>query len=74
LTHSPEFDLRPGGTRRCVLTASGGFEVAFHGDYREIIPDQRMPRRLRRDLRRLRRVCRRGPGGGRDARPAGRVV
>jgi uncharacterized protein YndB with AHSA1/START domain len=37
-----EVDLRPGGTWRYVMTANGGFEVAFHGEYREIVPDQRI--------------------------------
>ena len=39
---SAEVDLRPGGTWRYVMTASGGFEVAFHGEYREIVPDERI--------------------------------
>ncbi len=39
---SAEVDLRPGGTWRCVMTANGGFEVAFHGEYREIVPDERI--------------------------------
>ena len=29
-------DLRVGGTWRYVMTADGGFEVAFHGEFREI--------------------------------------
>ncbi|MFI5496528.1 SRPBCC family protein [Actinoplanes sp. NPDC051859] len=33
---SAEVDLRVGGTWRYVMTANGGFEVAFHGEYREI--------------------------------------
>jgi uncharacterized protein YndB with AHSA1/START domain len=37
-----DVDLRVGGTWRYVMTASGGFEVAFHGEYREIVPDQRI--------------------------------
>ena len=37
-----EVDLRPGGTWRYVMTANGGFEVAFHGEYREIIPGERI--------------------------------
>ena len=24
------------------MTANGGFEVAFHGEYREIVPDERI--------------------------------
>ena len=31
-----EIDLRVGGTWRYALVAEGGFEVAFHGTYREI--------------------------------------
>jgi uncharacterized protein YndB with AHSA1/START domain len=37
-----DVDLRVGGTWRYVMTANGGFEVAFHGEYREIVPDQRI--------------------------------
>jgi uncharacterized protein YndB with AHSA1/START domain len=37
-----EVDLRPGGTWRYVMIASGGFEVAFHGEYQEIVPDERI--------------------------------
>jgi uncharacterized protein YndB with AHSA1/START domain len=37
-----EVDLRVGGTWRYVMTAHGGFEVAFHGEYREIVPDERL--------------------------------
>ena len=33
---SAEVDLRVGGTWRYVMTASEGFEVAFHGEYREV--------------------------------------
>jgi uncharacterized protein YndB with AHSA1/START domain len=39
---SAEIDLRVGGTWRFVMTANGGFEVAFHGEYREIVPAERM--------------------------------
>jgi uncharacterized protein YndB with AHSA1/START domain len=41
MTHV-EIDLRVGGRWRYVLVANGGFEVAFHGTYREIVPDQRL--------------------------------
>ncbi len=41
MTHV-EIDLRVGGTWRYVLTANGGFDVAFHGEYREIVPDERI--------------------------------
>jgi uncharacterized protein YndB with AHSA1/START domain len=37
-----EVDLRVGGTWRYVMTANGGFEVAFHGEYREIVPTERI--------------------------------
>ena len=37
-----EVDLRVGGIWRYVMTASGGFEVAFHGQYREIVPNERI--------------------------------
>jgi uncharacterized protein YndB with AHSA1/START domain len=33
---SAEIDLRVGGRWRYVMDAGGGFEVAFHGEYREI--------------------------------------
>jgi uncharacterized protein YndB with AHSA1/START domain len=39
---SVEVDLRVGGRWRYVMTASGGFEVAFHGEFREIVPDERL--------------------------------
>ena len=37
-----EVDLRVGGKWRYVMTANGGFEVAFHGEYREIVPNDRI--------------------------------
>jgi uncharacterized protein YndB with AHSA1/START domain len=37
-----DINLRVGGTWRYVMVAEGGFEVAFHGEYREIVPDQRI--------------------------------
>jgi uncharacterized protein YndB with AHSA1/START domain len=37
-----EIDLRVGGTWRYVMTAHGGFEVAFHGEFREIVPNERI--------------------------------
>jgi uncharacterized protein YndB with AHSA1/START domain len=37
-----EVDLRVGGTWRYVLTATAGFEVAFHGEFREIVPNERV--------------------------------
>lgn len=39
---SAAIDLRPGGSWRYVMMASGGFEVAFHGEYLEIVPDERI--------------------------------
>ncbi len=39
---SAEVDLRPGGTWRYVMIANAGFEVAFHGEYKEIIPAERI--------------------------------
>jgi uncharacterized protein YndB with AHSA1/START domain len=37
-----EIDLRVGGTRRYVTVADEGYEVGFHGEYREIVPDERI--------------------------------
>jgi uncharacterized protein YndB with AHSA1/START domain len=38
-----EIDLRVGGKWRYVMVADdGGFEVAFHGEYREIVPNERL--------------------------------
>jgi len=37
-----EIDLRVGGVWRYVMVADGGFEVAFHGAYREIVPNERI--------------------------------
>jgi uncharacterized protein YndB with AHSA1/START domain len=37
-----EVDLRVGGRWRYVMTANGGFEVAFHGVYREVVPNERV--------------------------------
>jgi uncharacterized protein YndB with AHSA1/START domain len=39
---SVEIDLRVGGSWRYVMVAQGGFEVAFHGEYREIVPNERV--------------------------------
>jgi uncharacterized protein YndB with AHSA1/START domain len=39
---SVDIDLRVGGTWRFVMTASAGFEVAFHGEYQEIVPAERI--------------------------------
>jgi uncharacterized protein YndB with AHSA1/START domain len=38
-----EIDLRVGGKWRYVMvTTDGGFEVGFHGEYREIVPNERI--------------------------------
>jgi uncharacterized protein YndB with AHSA1/START domain len=39
---SAEVDLRVGGKWRYVMAANGGFEVGFHGEYREIVPAERL--------------------------------
>ena len=39
---SVEIDLRVGGMWRYVMLAHGKFEVAFHGTYREIVPNERI--------------------------------
>lgn len=37
-----EMELRVGGRWRYVMRAHGQFEVAFHGTYREIVPNERI--------------------------------
>ena len=37
-----EIDLRVGGEWRYVMVANGDMEVAFHGEYREIVPNERL--------------------------------
>ena len=37
-----EIDLRVGGLWRYVMSATRGFDVAFHGEYREIVPNERI--------------------------------
>ena len=37
-----EIDLRVGGTWRYVMVAHGEFEVAFHGEFRELVPNERI--------------------------------
>ena len=37
-----EIDLRVGGTWRYVMVTDNGLEVAFHGEYREIAPNERI--------------------------------
>jgi uncharacterized protein YndB with AHSA1/START domain len=41
---SIELDVRVGGAWRYVMTANGGFEVAFHGVFTEVVPDERLVR------------------------------
>jgi uncharacterized protein YndB with AHSA1/START domain len=37
-----EIDLRVGGKWRYVMIANDGSEVGFHGEYREIVPNERV--------------------------------
>jgi len=37
-----EIDLRVGGNWRYVMVTSDGFEVGFHGEYREVVPNERI--------------------------------
>jgi uncharacterized protein YndB with AHSA1/START domain len=37
-----EIDLRVGGQWRYAMVAEGDFEVAFHGEYREVVPGERL--------------------------------
>jgi uncharacterized protein YndB with AHSA1/START domain len=37
-----EIDLRVGGKWRCVMIADDGSEVGFHGEYREVVPNERI--------------------------------
>ena len=37
-----DIDLRVGGSWRYVMIANGGYEVAFHGEFREIVPNERI--------------------------------
>jgi uncharacterized protein YndB with AHSA1/START domain len=37
-----EIDLRAGGKWRYTMVANGGFDVAFHGEFREIVPNERI--------------------------------
>ncbi len=39
-----EVDLRVGGRWRYAMIADGGFEVAFHGEFREVVPNERIVR------------------------------
>ncbi|HXV57285.1 MAG TPA: SRPBCC family protein [Gaiellaceae bacterium] len=37
-----EVDLRPGGRWRYAMVADGGLEVGFHGEYREVVPNEKI--------------------------------
>jgi uncharacterized protein YndB with AHSA1/START domain len=37
-----DIDLRAGGGWRYVMVTPDGFEVAFHGSYREVVPHERI--------------------------------
>jgi uncharacterized protein YndB with AHSA1/START domain len=37
-----EIDLRVGGTWRYVMVTPDGFDVGFHGEFREIVPNERI--------------------------------
>jgi uncharacterized protein YndB with AHSA1/START domain len=37
-----EIDLRVGGKWRYAMVTADGFEVAFHGEFREIVPNERI--------------------------------
>ena len=39
---SADVDLRVGGSWRYAMEADGGMEIAFRGEYREIVPDERV--------------------------------
>ena len=39
-----EIDLRVGGRWRYVMVANGGHEVGFNGEFREIVPNERIVR------------------------------
>ena len=37
-----EIDLRVGGKWRYAMVTEGGFEVGFHGEFREVVPNERL--------------------------------
>jgi uncharacterized protein YndB with AHSA1/START domain len=39
---SAEIDLRVGGSWRYVSVTDDGFEVGFHGEYHEVVPNERL--------------------------------
>jgi uncharacterized protein YndB with AHSA1/START domain len=41
-TTEVELDLRPGGRWRYVIKTDDGAQVGFHGEYREVVPDERI--------------------------------
>jgi uncharacterized protein YndB with AHSA1/START domain len=41
-TTEVELDLRPGGRWRYVLKTNDGAEVGFHGEYREVVPEEKI--------------------------------
>ena len=42
ITTSAEVDLRVGGRWRYAMNTNAGFEVAFHGEFSEVVPDERI--------------------------------
>ncbi|MFY9931307.1 MAG: SRPBCC domain-containing protein [Streptosporangiaceae bacterium] len=64
-----EIDLRPGGTWRYAMVADDGEAVAFCGQYREVLPDQRLVytevKQDRPDMQALTTVTFTGMAGGR---------
>ena len=42
MSHSAEVNLRVGGMWRYVMVSNSGFEVGFHGEYREILSNERI--------------------------------
>ena len=61
-------DLRPGGSWRYVMQANGGFDVAFHGEYREVqAPDRLVNTRCSRASRTPRTT----PAWSRSPSPSG---
>ena len=39
---SIDIDLRVGGQWRSAMTAHGGFPVVFHGEYLDVVPDEKL--------------------------------
>jgi uncharacterized protein YndB with AHSA1/START domain len=54
---SCEIDLRVGGTWRYVMTTNDGHEIAFRGEYLEVVPDERLVHT---------EIFENAPGGGSD--------